>query len=818
MFLAGKYKNKKNDLKLAQTVNRIKKHYKSLRSAWRLTDMHWSQFHRCTKLYKRKQMVNEVRKKYVRKLHMDDIKSIENFFQTDDTSFPLPDKKHAGKRFLKHSVSKSCKMYNLLASTRRKIAESTFRKYKPNFVKLQGKIPLRQSCCEVCQNFDFVMAHACKYLTGVPSTLDECVDSSLCKYSGYFPDIKCVLRECDKCGLEKVANNLKLKNEHKLNDRKKRFIVKKWISKKEKIPNSNKYRNYMHWDYNRFSYSELLEQYVNSLESMAGHTFFAAWNFHQYLVCKNNLEEGQIVVVHDYAQNYLCVFQHEVQAMHWCHAQVTIHPSCISYRCPVDGCNQLVLHEIVHISDDTKHDAHLVKRFQSANYKILEKRGVRIRKIVEFTDQAPSQFKNKSAFRYLSEEQRPCQRNFFGVRHGKGPCDACAGRFKSRLSTLVKTGTCVVDSPKTCYEAAKNKLESTWPQSNECAHYMMNFNYTPKIGTRPNTDKWKGVLSTRHHMHSIMNTGKKLQVNVRDVMCMCSGCLHGDSECKQPNYIDEWRGFDMDKFKQINADLNLWKSIKIRKTVGGRDDYAWEDVRDILAGMVTFEEVVCYVQRNPLPFFDFHINETLLEEDRDFLDLVALHYKPTDAPEGFVPCKIQGDGNCFPRSLSFICFKLQDMHVEMRVRLIYEAVLNMHYYISNRYLSRGCNIVYRRGGPSKQLAMYASSYRAEQILNIPEVYKKEVLEITKDGAYCGLWQMAQAANILRRPIQSVYPEGLHDGMRLDFNRKFMCIDNKYNNREPVKIMWTPMQISHNSYPVHFVPLLKAVSVKYVNYV
>ena len=286
------------------------------------------------------------------------------------------------------------------------------------------------------------------------------------------------------------------------------------ITKKEKIPGSDKYRNYMHWNFDRLSYSDLLDRYVNSLQDLAGHTFFKAWNFHQYLVCKNNLEEGQIVAVHDYAQNYLCVFQHEVQAMHWCHQQVTIHPSCLSYQCPVDHCNQLVLHEIVHISDDTNHDAHLVKRFKTANYQVLAKHGVQIRKICEFTDQAPNQFKNKSAFKYLAEEQRPCQRNFFGVRHGKGPCDACAGRVKSRLTQLVKTETCIIDMPKSCYEAAKNYLESKWPEKNECAHYLLTFHYTPKIGKSLILKKWKGVLATRELMHSIMNTGKKLQVNV----------------------------------------------------------------------------------------------------------------------------------------------------------------------------------------------------------------------------------------------------------------------------------------------------------------
>ena len=107
--------------------------------------------------------------------------------------------------------------------------------------------------------------------------------------------------------------------------------------------------------------------------------------------------------------------------------------------------------------------------------------------------------------------------------------------------------------------------------------------------------------------------------------------------------------------------------------------------------------------------------------------------------------------------------------------------------------------------------MYSSSYDPTQQFDVVDIYKKEVLELTRDGSFCGLWQMAQAANILRRPVLSIYLTELHDGMHLDFNRKFMCIDNRYNERNSVKIMWTPMQVSRNSYPVHFVPLLKAVS-------
>ena len=322
-------------------------------------------------------------------------------------------------------------------------------------------------------------------------------------------------------------------------------------------------------------------------------------------------------------------------------------------------------------------------------------------------------------------------------------------------------------------------------------------------------------------MHSIMNTGEKLEVNVWKIIWLCPGCLHGDSECKNRNYLDSWRGFDMHEFEEIPEDLTLWKSIKIRKMIGCREDYNWNSALTTIGTKTSFDDLKDYIKKNPLPFFDCHIDENLSESETDHLDLVALHYKPQNAPEGYAPCKIVGDGNSFPRTLSYICFKNKDSHKEMQVRLVYEAVLNGKYYLSNRYLSKGCNIIYHRAGPCKQLAMYSYSYDPTEELDVLNIYKKEVLEIAQDSAYCGLWQMSQASNILCRPVLSVYPTNLHDGMHLDFNRTFVCIDNRYNDRKSVKIMWTPMQVSRNSYPVHFVTLLKDVSLFrkiYVNYV
>ena len=158
---------------------------------------------------------------------------------------------------------------------------------------------------------------------------------------------------------------------------------------------------------------------VEHLQSMAEHSFNAFWNYCQYKSAKHNIKPGDVIFVHDFAQNYLCKHQNECQGLHWKDEQVTLMPTVAHFICPQKECSALVTHEIVHISPDLKHDAHLVKQFTTNSIEVLEKSAVPIHKIVQFRDQAPSQYKNKTAFQYLSQYNVPIVHNFFGVHHGK---------------------------------------------------------------------------------------------------------------------------------------------------------------------------------------------------------------------------------------------------------------------------------------------------------------------------------------------------------------------------------------------------------------
>ena len=94
---------------------------------------------------------------------------------------------------------------------------------------------------------------------------------------------------------------------------------------------------------------------------MAEHSFMASWNYWQYKLARRNIIEGDDIMVHDFTQNYLCTHQNEVQGLHCHHQQVTVMPTVAHYLCTQSKC--MATHEMVHISDELKHDAHLVKAF-----------------------------------------------------------------------------------------------------------------------------------------------------------------------------------------------------------------------------------------------------------------------------------------------------------------------------------------------------------------------------------------------------------------------------------------------------------------------
>ena len=72
-----------------------------------------------------------------------------------------------------------------------------------------------------------------------------------------------------------------------------------------------------------------------------------------------------------------------------------------------------------------------------------------------------------------------------------------------------------------------------------CVHFLQTFEFTNKIANRPNTKKWTSVPDTRK-IHSITNVPKKGVINIRNFLCCCNGCIHGDGPCTNEVCPDRW--------------------------------------------------------------------------------------------------------------------------------------------------------------------------------------------------------------------------------------------------------------------------------------
>ena len=45
-------------------------------------------------------------------------------------------------------------------------------------------------------------------MSDIPSDKGDCIDRTLCVYTGYFPKLPCILRMCKDCGTEKFKKSI----------------------------------------------------------------------------------------------------------------------------------------------------------------------------------------------------------------------------------------------------------------------------------------------------------------------------------------------------------------------------------------------------------------------------------------------------------------------------------------------------------------------------------------------------------------------------------------------------------------------------------
>ena len=862
-------RQKKKFSQLETTVDGIRKKYKSLRNAHKLVkhDLTWKRFH---KICRPKEKLHDVRR--IKKKEEDEVIELYNDPSvTMSIPFKRHSKKRfmiisLSEAYQKYIMKKKLSGERILSmSSFHKLKPKNVRVKK----MIPFNVCTCDTCTNYTLYRDALIANGIK---GVSRKTTEATCATMCPLSKDLEcDVlsyprACIYRECNVCDQQNTIDVIKKKNPGYKWEK----IVSwhRWQSVKKNV-NGKECSGFERIKFSG-SAEELLQLYALDSQEMPLHLLNQEWQRIHFCENRRKLKKGQVLMVIDFTRNYSHVAQNEPQSAHWDRRQTTMHPICVNFRCTDENCNKIVTLEIVCFSEDLKHDPFAVKSYEEATENYLRKIGVRVNCIFQWSDNCTYQYKSKYTFDILSQSVTPKMRNYYGAKHGKSAADGIIGRLKMKIDQEVRSGT-TLETTEQLYNYCINKLEtqSTVGCQHYRRHYIL-INEIPRPErnepvTVTETMKIHSVRST-----GIPGVIEKQELSCMCDVCLEGGdkCQNShlvlgwttvdlfkrkgeDFQNTHWPKVHNTRGKStrksrIRKKKATVMDLNMRKECdrksrtrkkkttvepsvssnrktqeKTNKQDSGKKktnpksgkkktETTWTDIADDLGNSTSYEDLERRVQKvslQPCVEVDkipYNIGENTVHH-------LTKELYPSYIPKGYDPICAYGDGNCYPRSISLIGYGDENHHREIRAMLAVVGVRFKDFFLDNSFLNLGTNF---KIDLAEYYAITSESYTIHARdgdwtrETIERIYESEVLNSTRDGNYCGMWQVYQAANVLGRPIMSIFP---HPGMMEEFrrrtNRLVYPIRIYKRDKEPVAIMWTK---SHKEacQENHFVPLFK----------
>ena len=180
---------------------------------------------------------------------------------------------------------------------------------------------------------------------------------------------------------------------------------------------------------------EFLEHFLSTISRLRIHDFIAKMQAQFLRDTKDNLQQGDILAITDFSENYSFVIQDEIQSFHWTNLQATVHPFACYYR------DEHQLHHLCFliISECLVHDTVAVHLFQQKLVHFFATlHGEKPKKIIYMSDGCAAQYKNRKNFLNLCHHFQDlgveAEWHFFATSHGKSAGDGAGGTLK-RLAT-----------------------------------------------------------------------------------------------------------------------------------------------------------------------------------------------------------------------------------------------------------------------------------------------------------------------------------------------------------------------------------------------
>lgn len=356
-----------------------------------------------------------------------DVKSVKN---------PLTNKRiKLQKRLLMLNLKEVYQLFKTENSDE-KIGLAKFCELRPAEVQTVGSKDHDMCCCPYCENINFLLAK-CKWKTIEINTASDLIALIVCdKYNA-----DCMKKKCLKC--EHKFKNL-IVSEMDLNDE--NIVIDQW--------NGGKLEQKM------FSVNSFQEETIKQITKMADHIYNIQRQARELRKEKDALEEGDLLLQVDFAENYSIKHQNEVMAAHWKTAEdatVSIYTAVAYYRKHFD--DDLEIQSYAVISDTKTHSCNEVKIFNDAIIKdYKENLNTQVNKVFVWSDGAASQFKSRYTMGLMSADNIYSEWNFSESYHGKGPHDGVGAALKHHVWKKVLQKQIIVKTANDFYTEVKSAL------------------------------------------------------------------------------------------------------------------------------------------------------------------------------------------------------------------------------------------------------------------------------------------------------------------------------------------------------------------------
>ena len=533
-----------------------------------------------------------------------------------------------------------------------KIKQRKFESLKPFFVK-QAKERDRKSClCRKHVEGKIVFTDCMKFRKSAvketsaddPSpapiikTLTEATEMTLCpKEDGKdFHNLKCIQRECDQCGVDK----LQLMPEEISEEGSVRW------SRYEYVPTGKhhadgKEKKKICLVQKETPPSELFKYFKELLKVYPSHSFMARWQREQLDNLLDNLPQGHVVCIHDYSEGYTCRKQDEIQSEYFDVAKVSLHVT-ILYRHAVeevdgitsteDEPNTIKEHVFV-ISDDPAQDHDSVHKAQELIFSYLkDDLKYNLLKMHEFTDGCAAQYKSRHCLGDLSCSLADfgfhIQRSYFETSHAKGEQDAASSHIKQKVSQAVLRRTATISSAESMYAYLQENFSlpvaSTFSsRANSVQLKRRIFFFVPSSGEsavqRNRAGRQFQTVKGIRQFHCVRSLPQQEKVLVRYRSCYCTSCISGDeANCFNKEWLDEWKEVDVPRESSTATTRQSSEVLAVdHDTAAHIADLA---AKDSIVAIAAFED----------PDFDFYLlkvtSEGVEELEEPLTDDYSSHY------------------------------------------------------------------------------------------------------------------------------------------------------------------------------------------------